>query len=121
MIVKRTLGASGPSILIDGKTATTGDLEDIFPRALKDMFFFPGETFSKPKILQAQTSAERAEPLLPVRKSIISLLNGERFKTCAERLVTALQQDALKVPKGSDKALEKAEEEKIRLRLRHSS
>jgi len=118
VVVKRTLGAAGPSILIEGKTATIGDLEEIFPEALKDMFFFPGETFSKPKILQSQSSADRAEPLLPIRKSIISLLNGERFKTCADLLITALQQDALKVPKGSDKALEQAEEEKAQAQAR---
>lgn len=109
VIIKRMLGAPGPSIVIDAKTSTPGDLEEIFPSALKDMFFFPAETFSRPKIIQAQSSSERAEPLLPIRKSIISLLNGERFKTCAERLITSLQQDALKVPKGSDGALESAE------------
>ena len=112
VVVKRTEGVPNPGITIDGVTKTKGDLQKIFPPALKEMFFFPAETFNEPKIIRDQTSAAHAEPLLPIRKSIISLLNGERFKTCNDLLKAGLKQDALKVPQGSDAALEAAEERK---------
>lgn len=112
--VTRHDGGQAAIVTIAGVSKTETDLHRLFPPALKDMFFFPAETFSNAEILEGGAAdGVVGKNLLPVRDSILKLLSGEHYEQCSKGLSEAQRQSNLKVTGSSDKKAEKAQQEHL--------
>jgi DNA sulfur modification protein DndD len=103
--VKRTTDAhrqltSDPYDLVvtkKGERAVEADIHRILPKPLKDLFFFPAETFSTASVLRGENGGDGTS--FDVGKAIRSLLSGDIYQNASADLRKAIESDALKPPK----------------------
>ncbi len=81
----------------NGERAVEADIHRILPRPLKDLFFFPAETFSTASVLKGENGGEGAS--FDVRDAIRSLLSGDIYRNASKDLREAIKSDTLKPPK----------------------
>ncbi|WP_405547965.1 AAA family ATPase [Streptomyces phaeochromogenes] len=91
----------------NGERAVEDDIYRILPKALKDLFFFPAETFSTASVLEGNRPGEGSS--LNIGQAIRSLLAGDIYDRAVEDLRKAIESEALKPPKNySDNTVEEA-------------
>ncbi|MEV7680470.1 AAA family ATPase [Streptomyces sp. NPDC088341] len=91
----------------NGERAVEDDIYRILPKALKDLFFFPAETFSTANVLEGSGPGEGSS--LNIGQAIRSLLSGDIYDRAIEDLRRAIESEALKPPKNySDHTVEEA-------------
>ncbi|MFF3345131.1 AAA family ATPase [Streptomyces sp. NPDC002779] len=91
----------------NGERAVEDDIYKILPKALKDLFFFPAETFSTANVLEGNRPGEGSS--LNIGQAIRSLLAGDIYDRATEDLRKAIESEALKPPKNySDNTVEDA-------------
>jgi DNA sulfur modification protein DndD len=102
--VKRSTNAqlqiTGENDLIvrkNGERAIEADIHRILPRPLKDLFFFPAETFGTASVLKGENGGEGTS--FDVRDAIRSLLSGDIYRNASKDLREAIKSDTLKPPK----------------------
>ncbi|MBB5871905.1 energy-coupling factor transporter ATP-binding protein EcfA2 [Allocatelliglobosispora scoriae] len=78
----------------NGERAVEDDIYRILPKPLKDLFFFPAETFSTASVLQGDRPGEGAS--LDIGSAIRSLLAGDIYDHAVEDLRGAIASDALR-------------------------
>jgi DNA sulfur modification protein DndD len=115
--ISRTVTASQQSegkndvfISCNGNTETEGAIHAFLPPALKDIFFFPGETFGNANLMAAKGSGGSSQSL-NIDKAIKSLLAGDIYEHSVHDLKVAVNSAALKGTNAStDKVLNRAEQ-----------
>jgi DNA sulfur modification protein DndD len=112
-------GKSDVFVSQGGKAQTEGAIHQFLPRALKDIFFFPGETFGNASGLTKQGGTQ-SSPSLHIDKAIRSLLGGDIYENSVTDLQLAANSNALKAPRGTtnnavDRAAAKYEEAQAKL------
>lgn len=91
----------------NGERAVEDDIYRILPKALKDLFFFPAESFSTASVLEGNRPGEG--PSLNIGQAIRSLLAGDIYDRAIEDLRKAIESEALKPPKNySDNTVEES-------------
>jgi energy-coupling factor transporter ATP-binding protein EcfA2 len=78
----------------NGERAVEDDIYRILPKPLKDLFFFPAETFSTASVLQGDRPGEGV--LLDIGSAIRSLLAGDIYDHAVEDLRGAISSEALR-------------------------
>lgn len=81
----------------NGVRAVEADIHRILPKPLKDLFFFPAETFSTANVLKGDDGGEGNS--FDVGKAIRSLLSGDIYQNASSDLRDAITSDTLKPPK----------------------
>lgn len=81
----------------NGERAVEEDIHRILPKPLKDLFFFPAETFSTAHVLKGESTGEGTS--FDVRNAIRSLLSGDIYSNASNDLREAIKSDTLKPPK----------------------
>ena len=105
---QQALGDNDVFVSIDGQTAFESDVHQLLPKALKDLFFFPAETFGTAKVLRTQGTSSQS-PTLAIDSAIRTLLAGDVYAHAVEDLRAAVGSQALKVAKAdTGKALKSA-------------
>ncbi|MFI6176378.1 AAA family ATPase [Nonomuraea sp. NPDC051191] len=92
--------SSGETVLTvtkDGQRTVEDDIYRILPKPLKDLFFFPAETFSTANVLEGDSPGDGAS--FDVGTAIRSLLSGDVYDHAVEDLRQAIESEALKPPK----------------------
>lgn len=91
----------------NGEPAVEDDIHRILPEPLKDLFFFPAETFSRASVLDGETAGEGTS--FDVGKAIRSLLSGDIYDNASHDLRRAIESETLKPPKSyRDDTVERA-------------
>ena len=123
-LVKRTVDGASQllqeyQVLVtkNGARTVEEDVHQILPKPLKDLFFFPAETFSTASVLKSETVG--AGNSFDVGRAIRSLLSGDIYKNASEDLKNSIGSKTLKPPKNykdetvasACKAYEQAQEE----------
>lgn len=94
----------------NGDRAVEDDIHRILPEPLKDLFFFPAETFSRASVLDGDTAGEGTS--FDVGKAIRSLLSGDIYDHASADLRRAIESETLKPPKNyRDETVEKSRRE----------
>lgn len=92
----------------NGERATEDDIHRILPKPLKDLFFFPAETFSTASVLKGDNPGDGTS--FDVGTAIRSLLSGDIYDHASEDLRQAMENQALKPPKNyRDETIDKAQ------------
>ena len=105
---QQAAGTNAVFVSVDGTTETEEAIHQLLPKALKDLFFFPAETFGTAKILRSQTKRD-GTPSLRIDEAIRTLLAGDVYENAVRDLRSAVNSPALKPSKGnSDDALARA-------------
>ena len=113
-VVKRTVDGAAQlvqeyTVLVtkNGERTVEEDVHQILPKPLKDLFFFPAETFSTASILKSDNVGEGNS--FDVGRAIRSLLSGDIYKNASEDLKKSISSNTLKPPKNyKDETVEKA-------------
>lgn len=91
----------------NGERGVEDDIHRILPPPLKDLFFFPAETFSTASVLKGENPSEGSS--FDVGKAIRALLSGDIYDHAFSDLGAAMASEALKPPKNyRDETLEGA-------------
>ena len=80
----------------NGQRAVEDDIHRILPPPLKDLFFFPAETFSTASVLKGDNPGEGTS--FDVGTAIRALLSGDIYDHAFTDLGHAMESDALKPP-----------------------
>jgi len=80
----------------NGEPAVEHDVHRILPKALRDLFFFPAESFSTASVLKEGDLGEGTS--IDVGKAIRALLSGDVYAHAGENIRKAFDSDALKPP-----------------------
>ena len=80
----------------NGERAVEADIHRILPKPLKELFFFPAETFSTASVLKGDTGEGTS---FDVGNAIRSLLSGDIYQNASGDLRDAVQSDTLKPPR----------------------
>lgn len=80
----------------NGERAVEADIHRILPEPLKDLFFFPAETFSTANVLKGDRGGEGAA--FDVGRAIRSLLSGDIYEHASDDIRDAKKSSTLKVP-----------------------
>jgi energy-coupling factor transporter ATP-binding protein EcfA2 len=91
------------SVIVDGATDVEEAVHKLIPKALKELFFFPAESFSTAKVLRAPGRAAHSSTLR-IDTAIRTLLAGDVYDNAAADLRAAVKSPALKTPKGLSNA-----------------
>lgn len=106
---QQATGSSSVFVAVDGKTELEESIHQLLPRALKDLFFFPAETFGTAKVLKSKKQSQVAS--LEVDTAIRTLLAGDVYDNAIEDLRKAVNSNALKsTKKVSDSAVSQADQ-----------
>ncbi len=106
---QQAAGKSDVAVAVDGKTELEDAVHQLLPKALKDLFFFPAETFGTAKVLKDNQQSQVAS--LAVDTAIRTLLAGDVYDNAIADLREAVNSKALKGKKRvSDSAVSQAEE-----------
>lgn len=81
----------------NGERAVEADIHRILPKPLKDLFFFPAETFSTASVLKGDNGSEGSS--FDVGKAIRSLLSGDIYQNASQDIRDAIDSNTLKPPK----------------------
>ncbi len=81
----------------NGERAVEADIHRILPKPLKDLFFFPAETFSTASVLKGDNGGEGTS--FDVGKAIRSLLSGDIYQNASQDIRDAIDSNTLKPPK----------------------
>lgn len=81
----------------DGQVGTEADVHRILAEPLKDLFFFPAETFSTASVLRGDDPGEGSS--FDIGRAIRALLSGDIYDRASENLRKAIESDALKPPR----------------------
>lgn len=101
-------GTSDVFVSVDGKTELEEAIHQLLPKALKDLFFFPAETFGTAKVLRSQSKQTQAASL-EIDSAIRTLLAGDVYDNAIKDLRDAVNSSALKnTKKVSDAAVNQA-------------
>ncbi|MEU5222163.1 AAA family ATPase [Streptomyces toyocaensis] len=104
---RQAAGEYDLTVTKNGERAVEDDIYRILPKALKDLFFFPAETFSTANVLEGSRPGEGSS--LNIGQAIRSLLAGDIYDRAIEDLRKAIESEALKPPKNySDNTVEEA-------------
>ena len=96
-------------VAVDGKTELEESIHQLLPLALKDLFFFPAETFGTAKVLKSNKQSQVAS--LKIDTAIRTLLAGDVYDNAIEDLRTAVNSPALRsTKKVSDSAVSQADQ-----------
>ncbi|WP_338767818.1 AAA family ATPase [Nocardia vulneris] len=91
----------------NGERAVEDDIYRILPKPLKDLFFFPAETFGSASVLEGDRPGAGAS--LNIGTAIRSLLAGDIYDRAVDDLRRAMGSDALKPPQNyTDSTVEDA-------------
>ncbi|MEV6631586.1 AAA family ATPase [Actinoplanes sp. NPDC051470] len=91
----------------NGELTVMDEIFRILPKPLKDLFFFPAETFNNATVLQGDRPGEGAS--LNIGSAIRALLAGDIYDHAAEDLRGAIASDALRpTQKYTDETVENA-------------
>lgn len=94
----------------NGERAVEDDIHRILPPPLKDLFFFPAETFSTASVLKGDNPGEGTS--FDVGTAIRALLSGDIYDHASSDLRKAIGSDALKPPQNyRDETVESARRE----------
>ena len=105
----RRLGAETSLLVtIDDRDVPIEDVHRVMPPALKDLFFFPAESFSRSSVLDGEVSS--AASGMNVGRAISSLLMADVYEHAITDLRTAAQDKSLKVTSAANRDLDKAAE-----------
>ncbi|WP_458682836.1 AAA family ATPase [Prescottella equi] len=80
----------------NGERAVEDDIHRILPPPLKDLFFFPAETFSTASVLKGENPGEGTS--FDVGTAIRALLSGDIYDHASADLRKAIESNALKPP-----------------------
>ncbi|TQL20171.1 AAA family ATPase [Streptomyces sp. SLBN-134] len=104
---RQSAGEYDLTVTKNGERAVEDDIYRILPKALKDLFFFPAETFSTASVLEGNRPGEGSS--LNIGQAIRSLLAGDIYDRAIEDLRKAIESQSLKPPKNySDHTVEEA-------------
>jgi DNA sulfur modification protein DndD len=81
----------------NGGRALEADVHSILPKPLKDLFFFPAETFSTASVLKGDKGGEGTS--FDVGRAIRSLLSGDIYQNASSDIRDAIDSSTLKPPK----------------------
>ncbi|QDV24631.1 AAA family ATPase [Aureliella helgolandensis] len=81
----------------NGERAVEADIHRILPKPLKDLFFFPAETFSTASVLKGDNGREGTS--FDVGRAIRSLLSGDIYQNASQDIRDAINSNTLKPPK----------------------
>lgn len=102
-------GLNDVFVSVDGKTELEESIHQLLPRALKDLFFFPAETFGTAKVLKTGNKQSQVASL-EIDSAIRTLLAGDVYDNAIEDLRRAVNSNALKnTKKVSDAAVNQAD------------
>lgn len=108
--VQQAAGTNDVFVSVDGKTELEEAIHQLLPKALKDLFFFPAETFGTAKVLRSPDDQSQAATL-EIDSAIRTLLAGDVYDNAIKDLRAAVNSNSLKsTKKVSDAALEAATE-----------
>jgi DNA sulfur modification protein DndD len=100
-------GGGDLTVTKNGERAVEDDIHRILPPPLKDLFFFPAETFSTASVLKGDNPGEGTS--FDVGTAIRALLSGDIYDHAFADLGKAMASEALKPPKSyRDEYLEQA-------------
>jgi DNA sulfur modification protein DndD len=100
-------GGGDLTVTKNGERAVEDDIHRILPPPLKDLFFFPAETFSTASVLKGDNPGEGTS--FDVGTAIRALLSGDIYDHAFADLGKAMASEALKPPKNyRDEYLEQA-------------
>jgi len=91
-----TTGDNDLTVTKNGERAVEDDIHRILPPPLKDLFFFPAETFSTASVLKGDNPGEGTS--FDVGKAIRALLSGDIYDHASADLRRAMESEALKPP-----------------------
>ena len=83
-------------VIRNGERAVEADIHRILPEPLKDLFFFPAETFSTANVLKGDSAGEGSA--FDVGRAIRSLLSGDIYEHASDDIRDAKKSATLKVP-----------------------
>ena len=93
--VQQAIGANDVFVSADGKTEREEAIHQLLPRALKDLFFFPAETFGTAKVLRSESKQAQAASL-EIDGAIRTLLAGDVYDNAIKDLRDAVNSSSLK-------------------------
>lgn len=95
---QRQLTADNDLIITrNGERAVEADIHRILPKPLKDLFFFPAETFSTASVLKGDNGGGGTS--FDVGRAIRSLLSGDIYQNASSDIWDAIDSSTLKPPK----------------------
>lgn len=101
-------GTNDVFVAVDGSTQLEEAIHQLLPRALKDLFFFPAETFGTAKVLRSHDKIN-ATTTFEIDSAIRTLLAGDVYDNAIKDLRQAVNSASLKsTRKVSDSALDAA-------------
>jgi DNA sulfur modification protein DndD len=92
---QQAIGACDVFVSVDGKTDLEEAIHQLLPKALKDLFFFPAETFGTAKILRGRDSRHE-DATLEIDSAIRTLLAGDVYDNAIRDLRAAVNSSSLK-------------------------
>ena len=92
---QQAIGANDVFVSADGKTELEEAIHQLLPRALKDLFFFPAETFGTAKVLRSESKQAQAASL-EIDGAIRTLLAGDVYDNAIKDLRDAVNSSSLK-------------------------
>ncbi len=102
---QQTNNANDVFVSVDGMTQIEEAVHQLLPRALKDLFFFPAETFGTAQVLKTKHSQAQSASLA-IDNAIRTLLAGDVYHNAVGDLRAAVNNTSLKTNKGvGDNAL----------------
>jgi DNA sulfur modification protein DndD len=107
---QQATGANDVFVSVDGKTELEESIHQLLPRALKDLFFFPAETFGTAKVLKSASTHSQVATL-EIDSAIRTLLAGDVYDNAIADLRKAVNSNALKnTKKVSNAAVNQADQ-----------
>ena len=107
---QQIIGVSDVFVSVDGNTELEEAIHQLLPKALKDLFFFPAETFGTAKVLRSHDRQNQAATL-EIDSAIRTLLAGDVYDNAIKDLRSAVNSSSLKSPKKvSGAAIDQANE-----------
>lgn len=92
---QQAVGAADVFVSVNGKTELEEAIHQLLPRPLKDLFFFPAETFGTAKILRDR-DGKHESATLDIGGAIRTLLAGDVYDNAIRDLRLAVNSPALK-------------------------
>lgn len=111
---QQAIGTNDVFVSADGKTELEEAIHQLLPRALKDLFFFPAETFGTAKVLRSESKKAQAASL-EIDGAIRTLLAGDVYDNAIKDLRDAVNSSSLKnTKKVSDESVNLANQNWIK-------
>jgi len=107
--VQQEAGTNDVFVSVDGKTELEEAIHQLLPPALKDLFFFPAETFGTAKVVRSDDRTSQA-PALKIDSAIRTLLAGDVYDNAIKDLRAAIKSKSLRIKKVSNDALNQTQE-----------